>query len=33
MRKGEIEEQLDEAIQNESNIGEEDQASEDEQQE
>ena len=33
MRQGEIEEQLDEAIQNESNIGEEDQASEDEQQE
>ncbi len=31
MRQGEIEEQLDEAIQNESNIGEEDQASEDEQ--
>jgi N utilization substance protein A len=33
MRKSEIEDQLDEAIQNESNIGEDDQASEDEQQE
>jgi N utilization substance protein A len=33
MRKGEIEEQLDEEIQSENNIGEEDQASEDEQQE